>query len=63
MANAQPNDLIDEFKLVYKEKGKNDLKAQVPFLSRLANKYRKLGEKDPTEHWTDLLKVNHGNSW
>lgn len=49
---------MDDFKTVYNEKGKHDLKAQIPFLSKLADRYKKRGKKDPRKRWSDLLKVS-----
>ena len=58
MAGAKQNDFIDEFKAVYKEKGKFDLKAQIPYLSKLGDRYKRKGKKCPKKRWSDLLKVN-----
>ena len=58
MAGAKQNDFIDEFKAVYKEKGKFDLKAQIPYLSKLGDRYKRRGKKGPKKRWSDLLKVN-----
>lgn len=59
MAEALQRDFMDDFKRVYKEKGKHDLKAQIPYLAQLADRYKRLGEKDPKERWSDLLKVKY----
>ena len=58
MAGAKQNDFIDEFKAVYKVKGKFDLKAQIPYLSKLGDRYKRRGKKDSKTRWSDLLKVN-----
>ena len=58
MAGAKQKDFIDEFKAVYKGKGKFDLKAQIPYLSKLADRYKRKGKKGPKKRWSDLLKVN-----
>ena len=58
MAGALQKDFIDEFKAVYKEKGKFDLKAQIPYLSKLGDRYKSKGKKGPKKRWSDLLKVN-----
>ena len=58
MAGAPQKDFIDDFKAVYKEKGKFDLKAQIPYLSKLADRYKRRGKKGPKKRWSDLLKVN-----
>ena len=58
MAGAKQKDFIDEFKAVYKEKGKFDLKAQIPYLSKLGDRYKRRGKKGPKKRWSDLLKVN-----
>ena len=57
MAGAKQKDFIDEFKAIYREKGKFNLKAQIPYLSKLGDRYKRIGKKDPKKHWTDLLKV------
>ena len=57
MARAQQNDFIDDFKAVYKEKGKFDLRAQIPYLSKLGDRYKR-GKKGPKKRCSDLLKVN-----
>ena len=59
MAGAKQNDFIDEFKAVYKEKGKFDLKAQIPYLSKLGDRYKRIGKKGPKKRWSDLLKVKY----
>ena len=58
MAGDTQNDFLDEFKAVYKEKGKFDLKAQIPYLSKLGDRYKRKGENDQKKRWSDLLKVN-----
>ena len=58
MAGAKQNDIIDGFKAVYKEKGKFDLKAQIPYLSKLGDRYKRKGKKGAKKRWSDLLKVN-----
>ena len=58
MAVAPQLEFIDEFKAVYKDKGKFDLKAQIPYLSKLGDRYKRKGKKDPKKRWSDLLKVN-----
>ena len=58
MAGAKQNDFIDEFKAVYKAEGKFDLKAQIPYLSKLGDRYKRRGKKGPNKRWSDLLKVN-----
>ena len=58
MAVAKQKDFIGEFKAIYREKGKFDLKAQIPYLSKLADRYKSKGKKKPKKRWSDLLKVN-----
>lgn len=50
-------ELVAEFKASYREKGKDDLKSQVPFLSRLADVYVKRAETSSMK-WVELLKVS-----
>ena len=49
-------ELIDEFKAVYKQNGRYDIKSQVPYLSRLAEIYVKRSETSSLK-WVELLKV------
>ena len=48
--------LIDEFKAVYKRNGRYDIKSQVPYLSRLARVYEKRSETS-SQKWVELMKV------
>ena len=48
--------LINDFQAVYKEKGRYDLKSQVPYLSRLAQIYVRRSETSSLK-WVELLKV------
>ena len=57
------NDFMKDFKAVYEQNGKHDLKAQIPFLAKLAEKYKNRGKKDPRKRWTDILKVRLGESF
>ena len=49
-------ELIDEFQAVYKQRGRYDLKSQVPYLSRLAETYVRRSETSSLK-WVELLKV------
>ena len=49
-------ELINEFQAVYKQKGRYDLKSQVPYLSRLAEIYVKRSETSSLK-WVELLRV------
>ena len=50
------DDVVEEFKQVYKEIGVNELKCEVPYLARLAEHYVQLSQSSNTP-WVDLLKV------
>lgn len=49
-------DFMTEFRAIY-SKAKHDLKSQIPYLAKLADRYKNRGKKDPRKRWTDILKV------
>lgn len=46
------DDLVDEFKTVYKEKGPSDLQSQIPYLEKMADHYQAKND------WPSLLRVS-----
>lgn len=52
----EKDQLISEFKVVYKKHGNNDLIRQIPYLSRLAEHYEATGALNGND-WVNLLKV------
>lgn len=43
--------LVEEFKVIYKEKGPHDLRSQIPYLEKMADQYQSRSD------WTSLLRV------
>ena len=53
-------EFLEEFKRSYHQNGKFDLESQVPYLSQLAEHYKKKYEAE--RNWRDCLKVGR-YSW
>lgn len=52
-------DLTEEFKEVYKDKGAHDLSSQIKYLAALGDYYHQRGAE--ISDWVCLLKVSHVN--
>ena len=48
---------IADFQAAYKKHGPFNLEEQVPYLCKLADRYKHLYEKN--DHWMDCLKVSY----